>query len=108
MTQIIVFCVLALSICGSAIAAEPSENGRYQAVTIEKGGAGLTPEVLILDTREGHVWRYWQEPRMEKAQGSEGVKYIMQIRPEREAWRDHWVCDVPISKLDATPPELRL
>jgi hypothetical protein len=84
MTQIIVFCVLALSICGSAIAAEPSESGRYQAVTIEKGGAGLTPEVLILDTREGHVWRYWQEPRMEKAQGSEGVKLVCRDAAVRE------------------------
>jgi hypothetical protein len=81
MIEILVLCTMALSICGSAIAAEPSENGRYQAVTIGMAGTGLTPEVLVLDTREGHLWRYWQEPRMGKTQGSEGVKYIMQIRP---------------------------
>ena len=81
MIRTLMICGMALSICGSAIAAEPSENGRYQAVTVEMGGAGLTPEVLILDTREGHLWRYWREPRMGKSQGSEGVKYLMQIRP---------------------------
>jgi hypothetical protein len=81
MIRILTLCAMALSICGSAIAAEPSENGRYQAVTIEMGDTGLTPEVLILDTRDGHLWRYWQEPRMGKTQGSEGVKYLMQVRP---------------------------
>ena len=81
MIQILVLCAMALSIGGSAIAAEPSENGRYQAVTIEMGGTGLAHGVLILDTKDGHLWRYWQEPRMGKTQGSEGVKYLMQIRP---------------------------
>jgi len=60
MIQILVLCAMALSIGGSAIAAEPSENGRYQAVTIEMGGTGLAHEVLILDTKDGHLWRYWQ------------------------------------------------
>ena len=81
MIRILMLCAMVLSICGSAVAAEPSENGRYQAVTVEMGGTGLTPEVLILDTRDGHLWRYWQEPRMGKTQGSEGVKYLMQLRP---------------------------
>ena len=81
MIRIAVSCAAALLVCGSAVAAKPSENGRYQAVTLELGGGGQTHEVLILDTREGHLWRYWQEPRMGKTQGNEGVKYIMQVTP---------------------------
>jgi hypothetical protein len=77
MTRTLMVYVTALSTCGPAIAAEISENGRYQAVAL----AGQYPEVLILDTRDGHIWRYWKEPRMGKAQGSEGLRYILQIRP---------------------------
>jgi hypothetical protein len=78
MTRTLMLCVTALSICGSA-AAETSDNGRYQALAINS--PGQIGEVLILDTRDGHIWRYWQEPRMGKTQGSEGIRYIMQIRP---------------------------
>jgi hypothetical protein len=60
------------TICGSVIAAEPSENGGYQAVTLEFGGGGQTHEVLILDTGDRHPWRYWQEPRMGKSRVTRG------------------------------------
>jgi hypothetical protein len=65
----------------STAAAENTENGRYQAIAIEMGGVGNISEVLILDTKDGHLWRYWNAPTMGNTPGSEGVKYIMQISP---------------------------
>jgi hypothetical protein len=65
--------VLGLVLCGPVIASDTSDNGRYQAITIPatRGSA----QVFILDTKDGHLWRYWQQP------GSEGVLYLGEIRP---------------------------
>lgn len=64
-----------------AAANEPSSNGRYQAVVIQPSDSGNGHNVLILDTNEGHLWRYWLQPTSGSVAGNEGIKYILQLRP---------------------------
>jgi hypothetical protein len=61
--------------------AEDPGNGRYQAITTQMGGTSNVTNVLILDTKEGHLWRYWQSGPVGSIPGSEGIKYIFQLRP---------------------------
>jgi hypothetical protein len=44
------------------------------------GGPMSVTQVLILDTRDGNLWRYWESPASATTPGSEGVKYIVQLR----------------------------
>jgi hypothetical protein len=64
-----------------AAATETASSGRYQAIVVQSSDGGNGQNVLILDTNEGHLWRYWLQPNSGSAAGSEGIKYILQLRP---------------------------
>ena len=56
--------LLAASLCAT-VPTPAQETQRYQAIALPEGGrqgqhATLSPKVLILDTRDGHLWT-WAE-----------------------------------------------
>jgi len=51
-----------------------AENGRYQAEVIQ---GGATPQVLFLDTRDGHFWIWSQMIRGSDQQ----LRYQGRLRP---------------------------
>ena len=73
----------------SAVAADSSETGRYQAISIEMGGPTNVIGVLLVDTRDGHIWRYWMGAITGGGSG-EGVKYLMQLRPGTKLGETVW------------------
>lgn len=50
------------------------EDGRYQAVVLHSAGASsgtaaISPKVFILDTRDGHMWTWEQNARVQRKKG---------------------------------------
>lgn len=54
--------------------APAAENGRFQAEVIQ---GGATPQVMLLDTRDGHLWTWSQNLRGNDQQ----LRYQGQLRP---------------------------
>jgi hypothetical protein len=44
-----------------AVSVEAQSPGRYQAILLQPGSIRELPNVLILDTVEGHMWLWHQE-----------------------------------------------
>ncbi len=61
--------------------AQERPPGRYQTIIMTQGPHTGYPDVIILDTMDGHVWRYWLQAGRPNFPGSEGVKYITTLRP---------------------------
>jgi hypothetical protein len=55
--------------------AQGEEAGRYQCVSL-----GTSDAVFIIDTREGHVWTWTGNPRIEH-EGYVGIIYQGKVRP---------------------------
>lgn len=60
--------------CLMATSLLASENGRYQAEVIQ---GGATPQVMLLDTRDGHFWTWSQTIRGSDQQ----LRYQGRLRP---------------------------
>ena len=50
------------------------EDGRYRAVVLHSAGASsgtgsISPKVFILDTRDGHMWTWEQNARVQRKKG---------------------------------------
>lgn len=55
-------------------------NGRYQVVPIPPTQSDTGARALIIDTRDGHLWQWWQG--MTAGGGSaEGITYLGRINP---------------------------
>jgi len=63
----------------AALADDLRPTGRYQMMILEQGTG--VEEVLILDTQEGNLWRYWLASTVGKYPGGEGVKFITKVQP---------------------------
>jgi hypothetical protein len=50
--------------------------GRYQAIIVPRPGEA--PRVLLLDTRDGHLWAWWH---LDVASGDTGVTYLGKLIP---------------------------
>lgn len=64
--------LLASTLCSPATWA--GEDGRYQAVVLHSAGASgntgsISPKVFILDTRDGHMWTWEQNARVQRKKG---------------------------------------
>lgn len=71
----IVACFLSGFVTGAAMtSAQAADAGRYQAEVIQ---GGATPQVLFLDTRDGHFWVWSQMIRGNDQQ----LRYQGQLRP---------------------------
>jgi hypothetical protein len=56
--------------------------GRYQAVPIAPApNSANSGEILLLDTRDGHVWKWWEAPRMGNVAGGSGITYMGKLVP---------------------------
>lgn len=83
---------LALGLLGLALTlaapAQAEEVRRYKPVVVQSGDNNLyPPKVLILDTRDGHVW-LWQERGKKDAQEGAGdtqLIYQGKVAPGRAA-----------------------
>ncbi len=70
------------------------EDGRYQAVVLHTAGASsgtgsISPKVFILDTRDGHMWTWEQNARVQRKKGGltfgNLLTYQGQLRPGKHA-----------------------
>jgi len=70
---------LALSttaLCASALAGEVI---RYKPVLVQGGDNNLTPpKVLIVDTKDGHVWLWQERGKKDAAEGSPDTQILYQ------------------------------
>lgn len=62
--------LLLLGTSGTGVAAE----GRYRAIVLHEGGASnnsatLAPKVFIIDSRDGHLWTWEQNSRLNSPKG---------------------------------------
>jgi hypothetical protein len=65
-----------LTCCGSALA---EEVVRYKPVVVQAGDNNLfPPKVLIVDTRDGHVWLWQEHGRKESADAAPDAQIIYQ------------------------------
>jgi hypothetical protein len=56
--------------------------GRYQAVPIAPApNSANSGEILLLDTRDGHVWKWWEAPTVGSAVGGSGITYMGKLTP---------------------------
>ena len=62
--------------------AEEAAPGRYQAVVIPSGGEFGPTEVFILDTQEGHIWKWSEYSTIEGVrEGGRTLIYFGKVRP---------------------------
>ncbi len=58
----------------TVLAGSDGTDGRYQAVVLHTAGASsgtgsISPKVFILDTRDGHMWTWEQNARVQRKKG---------------------------------------
>jgi hypothetical protein len=74
--------MILIAVISFAVPCDAQESPeRFQVIVISPGTPNKQPDVIILDTREGHLWRYWISPAIGNVPGSEGIKYISKLRP---------------------------
>lgn len=64
----------------SRAVASDHENGRYQIVAIPPTQADTASRAMILDTRDGYLWQWWQGNTSGGAP-AEGITYLGKITP---------------------------
>ncbi len=83
------FLLLLLSATAAA-----GEDGRYQAVVLHSAGTSsgtgsISPRVFILDTRDGHMWTWEQNAKVQRKKGGRSFGNILtyqgRLRPGRHA-----------------------
>lgn len=71
-------CLCVVAFCGSARA---EEGIRYKPVVVQTGDNNLyPPKVLIVDTKDGHVWLWQERGRKDSAEGAPDAQIIYQGR----------------------------
>jgi hypothetical protein len=97
-----VVALIALAVAGYTFQQKPAEaqvtaeNGHFQMLVTETGKGGGITDVMILDTQNGNLWRYWEAPATSgvKNSGGEGIKYITQLKPSGQSgqviWQEAW------------------
>ena len=69
------------------------DDGRYQAVVLHSAGASsgsgsISPKVFILDTRDGHMWTWEQNARVQRRKGALSFGNILtyqgRLRPGKQ------------------------
>jgi hypothetical protein len=56
--------------------------GRYQAIPIPQASNAISSGgVLLLDTRDGHVWEWWHAATVGNVAGGAGITYMGKLTP---------------------------
>jgi hypothetical protein len=55
--------------------------GRYQMVTLPALPGTFASRVMILDTRDGHLWQWWETPAVGSGAASTGITYLGKVAP---------------------------
>ena len=84
-TFFIIAALLALS--GSALAETPSPGpGRYQMLTIQVGASTIGGRVLILDTQDGDLWKWFEYSGYPvSAETGSAIMYLGKLKPGTKA-----------------------
>jgi hypothetical protein len=69
-----------LSLAAHAVCAA-DEIGRYQAVPLPKSGNDVTQSVVVIDTKEGHLWEWASTPAFGQTPGGFYLRYQGRVRP---------------------------
>ncbi len=74
----------AIVLAGTVRPAAADEVGRYQMVALPNHPGSFDSRVLILDTRDGHLWQWWEVPTVGggvKGMNGSGISYLGKVVP---------------------------
>jgi hypothetical protein len=74
------FVLILLLVISSAVAA-CDEVGRYQAIALPRTESTSYTSVMILDTKEGHLWVWTSQPSIGQTRGGVYLRYMGKVRP---------------------------
>ncbi len=79
-------CVTALLSLPSAVAVaqDTQDNLRYQVVPFQAADSAF-PQVLIVDSKNGDIWEFFDQPAMSGSPAHWGLKYMTKLRPGRKS-----------------------
>jgi hypothetical protein len=81
-SQVISVCLI-LFFSFEGLYAEENQNGRYQAVSINKNQSSSSSEVLVIDTKDGHLWKFdeWPAWKEYNIKGGRNIIYLGKLKP---------------------------
>jgi hypothetical protein len=71
---------LMLLVTSSAVVAG-DDIGRYQAIALPRTESTSYTSVMILDTKEGHLWAWTSQPNIGETRGGVYLRYLGKVRP---------------------------
>ncbi len=69
------------AVLSPALSARADDIGRYQMVPLPANPGSFDSRVMILDTREGHLWQWWEAPAVGSGSGGAGITYLGKVSP---------------------------
>jgi hypothetical protein len=76
----IAFFFLILLVTSPAVAAG-DDVGRYQAIALPRTESTSYTSVMILDTKEGHLWQWTSQPSIGQTPGGVYLRYLGKLKP---------------------------
>ena len=74
--------LIGMSLVGlSAVSLAADEVGRYQVVALPKTDTVSYQSVIVLDTKEGHIWEWSAQPSYGSSAGGYYLRYQGKVRP---------------------------
>jgi hypothetical protein len=64
--------------------AAAEETGRYQMIALPRASNESATSVMILDTRDGHLWQWQSEPSGGPTPGGYSLLYQGKVKPGKE------------------------
>jgi hypothetical protein len=82
-----ILAVLLSVLAVGAARAEEAPLGRYQMVPLPARPGSFDNRVMILDTRDGHLWQWWEVPAVGGGLGgvNSGITYMGKVVPGSSA-----------------------
>ncbi len=79
--------------------------GRYQMVPLPSRPGSFDNRVMILDTRDGHLWQWWEAPVIGSTNsGGRGMIYMGKVVPGSAAGEN---MPIPHTGINISPPPSR-
>jgi hypothetical protein len=73
--------VFGFMVFSANIPARAEDVGRYQAVSVPKAANEFVDRVMILDTKTGDFWLWWESPAVQGSPGGLGITYMGKVTP---------------------------
>jgi hypothetical protein len=70
-----------LILAAGAPADAQNDVGRYQMAPLPALPGSYANRVMIIDTRDGHLWQWWETPAVGSGSPSSGITYLGKVTP---------------------------